>query len=109
MPPVRTHGQHPGAVDGKERADAVELAREDLKHDEREGELRERRADVGAFKGALGGADLDELVAGQVDGAGAVETQAVFVLGVAALHERLEAGDLRVKGGQLERGEGDTP
>jgi hypothetical protein len=35
----------------------------------------------------LRGADLDELVVGEFDRAGAVETEAVFVLRVAALWE----------------------
>lgn len=70
---VSTDGQHPGTVDGKEGADAVEFAREDLEHDEREGELGQRGADVGAFERALCSADLDELLGSEVDGAGAVE------------------------------------
>lgn len=49
-----------GAVDGEEGSDGVELGREDLEDDEGEGELREGGAHVGALKGPLGGADLDE-------------------------------------------------
>jgi hypothetical protein len=90
LSPIRTHSQHPGAVYGEERADAVEFAGEDLEHDEREGELRQRRADVGAFEGALCGPDLDELVVGEVDGASAVEAQPVFILRVAALEDMSE-------------------
>jgi hypothetical protein len=48
------------AVDGKEGADGVELLGEDLEDDEREGELAEGGAHVGALEGALGGADFDE-------------------------------------------------
>lgn len=51
----------------------VKLASKDLKHNQREAELAQRGADVGAFEGALGGADLDELFVGEDDGAGAVE------------------------------------
>lgn len=49
-----------GAVDGEEGADGVELGVEDLEDDEGKGELRDGGAQVGALKGALGGADLDE-------------------------------------------------
>lgn len=36
---IGTDKQHTSAVDGKQRADGVELGGEDLEHDEREGEL----------------------------------------------------------------------
>lgn len=49
-----------GAIGGEEGADGVELRGEDLEDDERKGELPEGGAHVGALKGALGGADLDE-------------------------------------------------
>lgn len=49
-----------GAVDGEEGADGVELGGEDFEDDEGEGELAEGGPHVGAFEGALGGADLDE-------------------------------------------------
>lgn len=48
------------AVGGEEGADGVELLGEDLEDDEGEGELPEGGAHVGAFEGALRGADLDE-------------------------------------------------
>lgn len=48
------------AVGSKKRADGVELAGEDLEDDQGEGELGEGGAHVGAFKGALGGADFGE-------------------------------------------------
>src|SRR2546423_15230899 len=89
LPPICTYEQHPGTVDGKERTDAVEFACEDLKYDESEGELRERGAHVGAFEGALCGADLYELLLGEVDGAGPVKAQAILVLRMAALQQRL--------------------
>ena len=52
------------AVGGEEGADGVELLGEDLEDDEGEGELAEGGAHVGAFEGALGGADLHEPATG---------------------------------------------
>ncbi|TFB00297.1 hypothetical protein CCMA1212_007962 [Trichoderma ghanense] len=52
--------QDGGAKGGEEGADAVELLGEDLEDDEGEGEDAEGGAHVGAFEGALGGADFDE-------------------------------------------------
>ena len=72
LPTQEAGEQHAGAVYGEEGADAVELAREDLEHDEREAELRERGAHVGAFERALEGAHFDKLVVGEDHGAGAV-------------------------------------
>lgn len=77
--------EHAGAVDGEQGADGVELGGEDLEHDEREGELRERRADVRALEGALCRAHFDQLVVGEVDRARAVQAQAELVFGVARL------------------------
>lgn len=73
--------QHPGAIDGEQCSDAVELGCKDLEDDEGEGELRKRRADVGAFESPLGSAHLNDLVLGQGDGAGAVHAQAIPVSG----------------------------
>jgi hypothetical protein len=42
----------------------------------------------------LCGADLDELVVGEVDGAGAVEPQAVLILRMATLEERLGSNSI---------------
>lgn len=56
---VHGHDHDGGAVGREEGAGGVELGREDLEDDEGEGELGEGGAHVGAFKGALGGADLD--------------------------------------------------
>jgi hypothetical protein len=67
------------AVDCEQRADGVELGCEDLEHDERKRELSDGGADVGAFKGSLSSADLDELGAGEHDGAGAVQSEVVVV------------------------------
>jgi hypothetical protein len=69
----------------KEGSDRVELSREDFKHNQGKRELPNRRANVGAFKRALGCANLDELGAGQYDGVGAVSAQLVVVYGMASL------------------------
>lgn len=84
-PPIQTRKQNPRPVERKQRADGIELGREDLEHDEGEAELPEGGADVGAFEGALGGADFDEFGGGEDDAAGAVEAEAVAVCGVDAL------------------------
>lgn len=76
-----------GAVDGEEGADGVELGREDLEDDEGEGELAQGRAHVGALKGALGCADLDEFIGGEDYGAGAVEAEVEVVFGVGLEHD----------------------
>lgn len=60
VPAVHGADEDRAAVDGEQGADAVELGREDLEDDEGEAEQREGGAGVGALKGALGGADLDE-------------------------------------------------
>jgi hypothetical protein len=62
VPTINSHEKNRGAVDSKQRTDCVELSREDLQDDEREGELAESCAHVGAFEGALRGADFDESV-----------------------------------------------
>lgn len=49
-----------GAVDSKERADGVELGREDLEDDKRKRKLRQGCAHVCALKSALSSTDLDE-------------------------------------------------
>lgn len=55
-------------VRGEQRSNGVELGAEDAQHDEGEGELAECSAHVGAFEGALSGADFDELRVGDVGG-----------------------------------------
>jgi hypothetical protein len=57
-----TDQEDAGGVDREQGPDAVELGGEDFQDDEREGELRQGRPDVGAFKGSLGGTHLDNLV-----------------------------------------------
>jgi len=59
---VQTCKEDASTIDREERPDAVELGREDLQHDEGEGELAEGGPDVGAFEGTLGGAHFLELV-----------------------------------------------
>ena len=54
--------QDPGAVDGEQGADAVELGREDLEHHQRKGELAQRGAYVGSFERSLRRPYLDEFV-----------------------------------------------
>lgn len=73
--------EHAGAVDGEQGPDAVELGGEDLEDDEGEGELRQRRADVGPLERPLGSAHVDDLVLGQGDGAGSVHAQPIPVSG----------------------------
>ena len=79
LPPQQARQKNAGTVDGEEGADGVELGGEDLEDDEREGELAEGGADVGAFEGALGGADFDEFFVCEDDGAGAVHAEVVGV------------------------------
>lgn len=62
LSPVQADEEDAHTVGGEEGADAVELGREDLEDDERKAELAEGGAHVRALEGALGGADLDELV-----------------------------------------------
>jgi hypothetical protein len=64
LPSISTCDQHPCTVGCKARTDAVEFADKDLEHDKCEGELGQQRADIGAFEGALCGADLDKLFIG---------------------------------------------
>jgi hypothetical protein len=73
MASVGARQQHPRTIYSKQRTNAIEFAREDFENDECEGELRKRSADIRAFKGALCGADLDELLGGKDDRAGTVE------------------------------------
>ncbi|KFY26873.1 hypothetical protein V493_03835 [Pseudogymnoascus sp. VKM F-4281 (FW-2241)] len=58
--PIGADKHHRHAINGKERADAVEFGCEDLKDDKGECKLRDSRADVGALKGALSSADFDK-------------------------------------------------
>ncbi|KAI9774820.1 MAG: hypothetical protein M1840_000036 [Geoglossum simile] len=64
--------RHGRAVERKQRADAVELGREDLEHHQRKAELRDGRADVGALEGALRRPHLDELRRCEADAARSV-------------------------------------
>ena len=48
------------AINSKQRPNTIKLRRKNLQHNKAETELTEGRADVGAFKGALGSADFDE-------------------------------------------------
>lgn len=52
--------QYGGAVDGKKGANSVEFGRKNLEDDEGEGELAKSGAYVGALKGPLRGAYLNE-------------------------------------------------
>ena len=47
---------------GRVRTYTIELACEDLEHDQREAELAETGTNVGAFESALSGADFDEFL-----------------------------------------------
>jgi hypothetical protein len=85
LPSEQTRTQNPGPVHGEQRTDTVEFTGEDLENYQSEGELRECRADVGSFKGALCCTNLDEFVRGEDDGAGAVEAEGVVIVWVAAL------------------------
>jgi len=62
LAPVQTCKEDAGTVNSEESADAIELGREDLQHDEGEGKLTECGPNVGAFEGTLGCADFLELV-----------------------------------------------
>ena len=62
LPTVQTCKEDTCTIYCEECSNAVEFGREDLQHDEGEGELPERCPDVGAFEGALGGAHFLELV-----------------------------------------------
>jgi hypothetical protein len=64
---------------GKEGADGVEFCREDFEHNQGKRKLPNGCADIGAFKRALGCANLDEFGAGEHDRAGAVPAQLVVV------------------------------
>jgi hypothetical protein len=85
LPPEDADQQHARAVHREQRADAVELGRKHLEHDERERKRRQGCADVGAFERALGRAHLDHFVRREDGGARAVEAQVVVVCGVSLL------------------------
>jgi hypothetical protein len=70
LSPIRTEQQQSYGVGGEKCADGVEFRGEDLEDDEGETELREGGADVCAFEGPLGGADLDQLGICEVHGSG---------------------------------------
>lgn len=69
-------------VDREQGSDAVEFGGEDLQDDESERELRQSRPDVGAFKGSLGCAHLDNLVRRQDRGTSAMQAQSIAVSGI---------------------------
>jgi hypothetical protein len=79
LAPKQADKQDARAVDCKQRADGVKLGREDLEYDERKGKLSDGGPDVGAFEGPLRCADLDELGAGEHNGARAVQSKVVAV------------------------------
>ncbi|RMZ75118.1 hypothetical protein DV737_g5447, partial [Chaetothyriales sp. CBS 132003] len=85
LPPVGANQQNCRSVGGVESTDAVKLAGEDLEDNEGEGKLRQRRPDVGALEGALGRANLDQFVIGEVNGARAVEAKMEVVFRVTRL------------------------
>ena len=67
-----------GAVAGEQRADAVELGREDLEHHERERELRQRRRACSHRRRVK----LDLLLSGEYNRASTVETKVVGIFWV---------------------------
>ena len=77
-----TDEEHTGPVHGKERANAVELGREDFEDDQRERELGERRANVSTFKRALCCPYLYELLVCEDDGASAMLPEPVPICSV---------------------------
>jgi len=105
LPVISTCDQHSCIVDCKGHTDTVEFAGEDLEHDKCEGKLGQRRADIGTFEDALCSTGLDKLGIGYVDGSGADQAPAVFVLGVVALEQRLEVRSRVRNGGGICRRE----
>lgn len=87
----QTSEEDAGAVDCEQSTNGVEFGGEDLEHDEGKGELADCGADIGALESSLCCANLDQLIAGEDDGAGAVQMQTVSVCGVTALVEWLAA------------------
>ena len=81
LPAQQADGQHAGAVCREQRADAVELGREDLEHDQREAELRQRGPHVRALERPLRRPHLDQLLIRQDDGARAVAAVVVSLRG----------------------------
>ena len=67
LPAIGTDQKQSDSVSREKSADGIELRGKDLEDHEGEGELGEGGADIGAFKCALCGADLDELVVCKVD------------------------------------------
>lgn len=82
MSPEQTNAQNPKPVCREQSPDRVEFRLEDLEDDEREGELRQGRSNVGAFEGPLGGADLHNFLRGQHHRRSAVLTQMIPVGGM---------------------------
>lgn len=73
------------SIDCKQRANRVELSGEDLEHNECKRELADCRAHIGALKRALGRPNLNQFIACQYNGAGAMQMQPVSVCCVTAL------------------------
>lgn len=67
-PPDPRHHQDAQPKRTKQRTDGIKLAGKNLEHHQGERKLRQRRANVGAFKRALRRPYLDELGLGQLDG-----------------------------------------
>jgi hypothetical protein len=85
LSPKQAGKQDPRPKEREQGSDGVELGREDLEHNQGKRELSDGGAHVGAFKGSLCGANLDELGAGQHDRVCAVPAQLVVVGSVASL------------------------
>lgn len=85
LSPEQTDEENPSPVHRKQRADGVELGREDLQHNERKRELSNGGADVRSFKRSLCCPDLDQFTAGQHDRACAVLAQTISVGYITAL------------------------
>lgn len=77
--------QNTHAIDSEQGADGVELGGEDLQDDEGKGKLAQGCAHIGALKGPLGRANLDELVPSKDHAPRSVQSQTVIVGCVAAL------------------------
>lgn len=77
----QTDDEHAGAVDGEQSTDTVELAAEDFEHHQGKRELRQSRANIGAFESPLRGPDFDNLVGGQGHRTSPVQAETVTVSG----------------------------
>ena len=83
--PEGAYCKHTRAIDCKQRAYAIELAGEDLEHDQGEAELTQARPNISSFKGSLGCSNLDQFLRSEDDRPGPMESQVVAILGVARL------------------------